>query len=202
MFYGKCYLCEDEVFNPVVEHFTTHKSDKTLMHDWSNLYYACDRCNSIKETEIDIKGIEILDCCNSDIDVFQAIKCLCASVPDGDFIVEAQHDDDKTKNTAKLLFQCYNSENTGKRGISKEFLHEQIFEKYTNFINNRRILKNMDSLDSEKEDALGHLKKMTAISYPFSVFWKWHIKSDPFLSSQLSKKLFFYKEVKQAEHGS
>jgi len=184
MFYGKCYLCEDEVFNPIVEHFTAHKGDKTLMYDWNNLYYACDRCNSIKETEIDNKSIEILDCCNSTIDVFQAIKCLCASVPNGDFIVEAQHDDEKTKNTAKLLFQCYNSDNTGKRGISKEFLHEQIFDKYVELIKYRKILKNKDALSSEKEKAKEYLKNMTDIAYPFSVFWKWHIKSDTFLSSQ------------------
>jgi len=186
-FYGKCYLCENETSNPVVEHFKAHKGNKKLMHDWNNLYYACERCNSIKEAEIDNKNIEILDCCDSTTDVFNAIKCLCASVPNGVFSVEAQNNDAKTKNTANLLHHCYNSDNTGIRGITRDFLHEQIFEKYIDFINYRRIIKSKDSLQSEKEKAKEHLKNMTDISYPFSVFWKWHIKSDMFLSTQLEE---------------
>lgn len=186
MFYGKCYLRENDIFNPVVEHFKAHKGDKKLMHDWDNLYYACDRCNSIKETEVDNKNLEIIDCCDSAIDVFQSIKCLCASVPDGVFFIEAQNDDVKTKNTAKLLDQCYNSDNTGNRGITRDLLHEQIFEKYIDFINYRRIIKSKDSLQSAKDNAKEHLKNMTDVSYPFSIFWKWHIKSDIFLSTYLA----------------
>jgi hypothetical protein len=186
MFFGKCYLCEDEVYNPVVEHFKAHKGDKILMHSWNNLYYACDRCNSIKETEIDSKGLEILDCCDDSVDVFGSVKCLCASVPDGNFTVEPQYQDEKTVNTANLLYQCYNSNNTGKRGISREFLHEQIFEMYFKLIECRRTLKSRDALDSKKADAREHLRRMTAVSYPFSVFWKWHIQQDSFLKENIN----------------
>jgi uncharacterized protein (TIGR02646 family) len=44
IFHGKCYLCEDELSDPVVEHFIPHEGDTVKEHDWNNLYYACHRC--------------------------------------------------------------------------------------------------------------------------------------------------------------
>jgi hypothetical protein len=186
MFHGKCYLCEDEVRGPVVEHFIAHKGDKKLKYDWNNLFYACPRCNSIKETTIDNKNLTIHNCSDASVDVSRAVKCLCPSVPNHDVIVEAQDPSDKTGNTATLLNSCYNEDNTGIRGISKEALHEKLFDGYFKFINYRRVLKSKDTLDSEKDSAIEHLKKMTDTSYPFSVFWKWHILSDAFLRSHSS----------------
>jgi hypothetical protein len=179
MFHSKCYLCEDKVSDPVVEHFIPHKGDGALKHDWGNLYYACHRCNDIKGTA---KGI--LDCCMPDADVSRAIKCLCPSIPENNVVVEAQNTDPITVNTATLLDRCYNENNTGIRGISRETLHEKLFDDYCKFIDYRRTLKNRDSVPSEKENAKERLKNMADDSYPFSVFWKWHILSDSFLTQQ------------------
>jgi hypothetical protein len=178
MFYGKCYLCEDEVSDPVVEHFIPHEGDITKEYDWNNLYYSCHRCNNIKGT-----AKELLDCCDPSVDVLCAIKCLFPGVPGNNVIVEPQDNSVKTKNTAYLLDKCYNENNTGIRGISREALHEKLFDKYCDFINYRRTLKNKDSLASEKDNAKEHLKNMMEVSYPFSVFWHWHIISDPLLNS-------------------
>jgi hypothetical protein len=184
MFYRKCYLCEDEVSDPVVEHFVAHKGDNKLKYDWNNLFYACHRCNNIKETHIDSKNLTIHNCSDAMIDVSRTIKCLCPSIPNNDVIVEAQDTLDKTKNTFILLDRCYNEDNTGIRGISKEALHEKLFENYCKFIEFRSILRSKDSLQSEKDKAKEHLTIMTDVSYPFSVFWKWHILSDAFLTTQ------------------
>jgi uncharacterized protein (TIGR02646 family) len=183
IFHGKCYLCENEVSDPVIEHFIPHEGDKIKEYDWNNLYYACHRCNSIKGT---MQGL--LDCCDSSADVSRAIKCLCPSVPEKDVIVEAQEASLKFQNTAKLLDKCYNENNTGIRGISREALHEKIFEYYCTFIKYRMILKNKDSLPSDKEKAVEHLKNMAEVSYPFSIFWKWHILSDSFLAGKANIK--------------
>jgi hypothetical protein len=184
IFYGKCYLCEDEVAEPVVEHFTAHKGNTVLEHDWNNLYYACHRCNGMKASNVDNQNLEILDCCDSSVDVSRSVKCLCPSIPGYEVLVEMQDASDKTKNTAHLLDKCYNEDNTGIRGISKEALHEKLFEAYCKFIACRRTLKDRDSLNSKKDEAREQLTRMTGISYPFSVFWKWHILSDPFLAGQ------------------
>jgi hypothetical protein len=183
IFYGKCYLCEDEVSDPVIEHFIPHEGDTLKEHDWNNLYYACHRCNNIKGTTQ-----ELLDCCDSSVDISRAIKCLCPSIPEKDVIVEAQEAAPKFQNTAKLLDRCYNENNTGIRGISREALHEKIFGYYCTFIKHRMTLKNKESLMSDKEKAMEHLSIMTEVSYPFSVFWKWHVFGDSFLAGKVSVK--------------
>ncbi|MHB9291288.1 hypothetical protein Holit_00361 [Hollandina sp. SP2] len=184
IFHGKCYLCENNVSDPVVEHFIPHEGNKDLEYDWKNLYYSCHRCNTIKGVAKDL-----LDCCGASIDVSKSIKCLCSGVVDDDIKVEAQNDDQKTQNTVHLLHRCYNENNTGIRSISRESLHESIYKDYCSFLKYRVLLKNRDALSSDKTDALEHLKNMVQDSYPFSIFWKWHIKSDSFLSNHFQELL-------------
>jgi hypothetical protein len=112
----------------------------------------------------------------------KSIKCLCPAIPSDDIVVESQNDEVKTENTAKLLDRCYNEDNTGIRGISKEILHEKLFDYFAKFISFRITIKNKDSLQKEKDEAIGHIKSMTQDSYPFSIFWKWYVWNDPVLS--------------------
>jgi hypothetical protein len=184
MFYGKCYLCENDVSDPVVEHFILHEGNRELEYNWKNLYYACSRCNNIKGVEKNL-----LDCADDSVDVSKSIKCICPSVVDDDITVEAQNADRKTQNTANLLRRCYNENNTGIRSITREWLHESIFARYCDFLKCRVILKNRDALQSEKAEAVERLKKMVKDSYPFSIFWKWHIQSDSFLSNHFPELL-------------
>jgi hypothetical protein len=172
------------VSDPVVEHFIPHEGNKDLEFNWKNLYYSCHRCNNIKGV-----AKHLLDCCDASIDVSKSIKCLCSSVVDDDIKVEAQNNDQKTQNTADLLHRCYNENNTGIRSITREYLHESIYEGYCNFLKYRFLLKNRDALSSDKTDALEHLKNMVKDAYPFSIFWKWHIKSDSFLSNHFHELL-------------
>jgi len=176
IFYGKCYLCEDIVADPQIDHFIPVETDKNKKYDWNNLYYACSRCNNIKGTASDL-----LDCCDPNIDVFKAIKCLCATNKIDDVLVEAQTDDVKTQNTAQLLHRCYNENNTAIRCISRKQLHERIFQKYSKFLFQSNKLYDISSSEKEKDTAVGELENMIDMAYPFSVFWKWHIKSDTFL---------------------
>jgi hypothetical protein len=184
MFHGKCYLCENDVSDPVVEHFIPHEGDRELEYNWKNLYYACYRCNNIKGVEKDL-----LDCCDNSINVSKSVKCLCSSVVDDDIKVEAQNAGRKTQNTVNLLRRCYNENNTGIKSISREYLHESIYDDYCGFLKYRVILRNWDALPSGKADALEHLKNMVKDTYPFSIFWKWHVKSDSFLSNSFPELL-------------
>ncbi|MDR2854391.1 MAG: hypothetical protein LBV31_03695, partial [Prevotellaceae bacterium] len=131
---------------------------------------------------IDNKKLSFHDCSDAAIDVSRAVKCLCPSVPNNDVIVEAQDASDKTKNTTALLERCYNENNTGIRGISRELLHDKLFEHYGNFINYWLILHSRNTLQLERDNAKEHLANMISDKYPFSVFWKWHIRSDNFLA--------------------
>jgi hypothetical protein len=156
------------------------ETDSTKTCEWDNLYYICGRCNGIKSTATDI-----LDCCDAAIDVSKAIKCIVPGIPDDDIIVDAQDNHEATKTTANLLNRCYNEKNTGNRRITRELLHEKIFEEYSDFIKYRMTLKSKRSLPRQKDEAKQHLLNMARDPYPFSVFWKWHIWSDPYLSSVL-----------------
>jgi len=190
MFHGKCYLCEqDDLSNPEIEHFDPHKGDTSKKYDWNNLYYSCGRCNSIKST----KHIDLLDCCDKNINIFKEIKCLLPSVPDGNVTVTATSNSNlvKSENTVVLLERCYNETNTPLRGVTRAVLMEGLFEHYTDYLSYRRTLKDKRSSDEEKFLAKGRLKSMLKVSFPFSVFWRWHVLSDSFLVKELNSYLEF-----------
>ena len=188
MFHGKCYLCEqDELTSPEIEHFDPHKGDESKKYDWHNLYYACGRCNSIKGT----KHVNLLDCCDEDIDVFKNIKCVLPSDYASNIVVEALNNDDQTINTVTLIERCYNEENTALRGITRSVLMNKLFKLHVDFLGYKLILKEKGSGVSEKSKAKEKLVAMVQDEFPFSVFWKWHVLSNPFLLEQLSDEIDF-----------
>lgn len=190
MFFGKCYLCEqDELSDPEIEHFDPHEGNKQKKYDWNNLYYSCGRCNSIKSNI----HKNLLDCCDSNVDVFRKIKCLLPSTPDGLVDVQATGDpvDEKTRNTVALIERCYNEKNTPLRGITRSVMMEKLFEHYTDFLTYRLTIRDKRSTANEKRHAEDRIKAMLADSFPFSVFWKWHVISDTFLSGTLEAEISF-----------
>lgn len=190
MFFGKCYLCEqDELSDPEIEHFDPHEGDAAKKYDWNNLYYSCGRCNSIKSNA----HKNLLDCCDPGVDVFREIKCLLPSTPDSLVDVQATRnpEDEKTRNTVVLIEKCYNEKNTALRGITRSVLMEKLFEHYTDFLTYRLTIRNKRSTDSERQHAMDRIKAMLKDSFPFSVFWKWHVISDSFLSDELECEINF-----------
>jgi hypothetical protein len=190
MFYEKCYLCEqDGLSDPEIEHFDPHEKDDLKKFAWENLFYACSRCNGIKSNV----HKDLIDCCDSSVDVFRAIKCIMPSIPSGLVEVTSMHQpsDIKTNNTAALLERCYNDAQTALRNISRASLSEKIFDHYVKFINYRIILKSKESSDEERQLAKGRIKKMLTVKFPFSVFWRWHLLSDDFLRKELQDIIDF-----------
>ncbi|MFB2668079.1 HNH endonuclease [Shewanella xiamenensis] len=180
MFFEKCYLCErDDIQDVEVEHFVPHESNCALKYNWDNLYYSCSRCNSIKSNT----HINLLDCTDTQINIGALIRCLMPSTPDGNVKVEATigTNCDKTKNTVKLLEECYNLGNTALRGISRETLMEQMWEHYTDLLLARQILRNKKSGRSFKQGAEETIEAMLKVEHPFSIFWRYYYLNDSFL---------------------
>jgi hypothetical protein len=100
IFLEKCYLCENIVSDPEVEHFIPKSYDTTKTNDWNNLYYACPRCNGIKGHDY----TPLLDCCNSADNVSPSVKCQCPSIPGDDVLVEAQNTRAETIITSSLVY--------------------------------------------------------------------------------------------------
>lgn len=177
LFNDKCYLCEQgDLSDPEVEHFQPHGDAVELLYGWDNLFYSCSRCNSIKSNT----HVNLLNCTSTDVDVFEEIIHLAGNSVNGYIDIKASSEDPtpETANTVALLRQCYNSENTGFRGITKENLMEKIQSDFAYYTELRMTLANPRSTNLEIADALERMKVICRSSYPFSVFWRWHILTD------------------------
>lgn len=177
MFFEKCYLCErDELQDPEIEHFDPHEDDDSKKFDWNNLYYACSRCNGLKSNS----HKNLLDCCDSSIDIFRAIKCTMPSTPDEPIkvVLMSNELEVKSMNTVILLNRCYNEKNTALRTITHAVLLEKLYEYYTQFLGYRLHIVSKKYSEEEKIVAKGRIKTMVDVKFPFSVFWRWHLIGD------------------------
>lgn len=180
MFFEKCYLCErDEIQDVEVEHFVPHEGDDNLKYDWDNLFYSCSRCNSIKSN----RHVNLLNCTDNTLDVGSLISCKMPSAPSDRVIVETTSPQPTQEmiNTASLLDECFNLENTALRGISREALMEQLWDHYTDLLNARRTLRNKKSPRMDKLRAEQTLSEMLDMKHPFSIFWRYYYLGDSFL---------------------
>ncbi len=104
-FFGKCYICETNLFSTNVEHFIAHKGNKKLKFDWRNLFLACFHCNNIKLTT------DILDCTEPNSDIEEKIIYKSISDVNESIQIEANDsysNDNLTKNTVTVLNKVYN----------------------------------------------------------------------------------------------
>lgn len=177
MFHSKCYLCEqDSIANPEVEHFIPHNKQPNLMYGWDNLFYACRRCNSIKSNT----HVNLLNATDSNVDVFEEIIHFAGNAAVGEIqiVPSSEEPSQETINTAHLIWRCFNESNTSLRDISKESLLESLLDEFSEFLRLRNEMVSKRSIPAVVENAKSRLAMMCSISYPFSVFWKWHILKD------------------------
>lgn len=180
-FYGKCYICEQKHFpNLNVEHFIPHLDDETLKLDWNNLYYACSRCNSIKNKYYD----DMLDCCNENHLVEEWIK-VYYRMPDEDIeVINACPSDHlyhaKAETSKELITKCFNNANSGIQEVSKEDLREKIIEVHNEFLALRRkFFKKMDNWSVEKKiKKADDIKRCLESHYAFSAILRGYLEKD------------------------
>ena len=180
-FYGKCYICEQKHFpNLNVEHFIPHLDDETLKLDWNNLYYACSRCNSIKNKYYD----DMLDCCNQAHLVEEWIK-VYYRMPDEDIeVINACSNDhpyhEKAETSKELITKCFNNANSGIQEVSKEDLREKIIEVHNEFLDLRReFFKELDNWqEAEKIKKADDIKHRLKSHYAFSAILRGYLEKD------------------------
>lgn len=177
IFHGKCYLCEQiHLSDPEIEHLVPHEGDDKKKFDWNNLYYSCSRCNSIKGS----KHKNILDCCDSNTEIFKSLQFSMPGHPDHNIRVNVVdcYKNKATHNTAALLERCYNEAATGLRGITRSNLIDKIFDHYCDLLILRQTIVNIKSTKGEIKLAKDKLAVMLESSFPFSAIWKWHLLQD------------------------
>ena len=177
MFHNKCYLCEqDSVADPEVEHFQPHNNDPALLYGWDNLYFSCRRCNGLKSNQ----HVDLLNCTDINLDVFDEIVHYAGNAAMGEVEIRANNPQpsQQTVNTVNLIYKCFNEEGTSLREVSKESLLEKLLEELAEYSKWRTVLASRRSTPQKIQEAKEQLTVMCSISYPFSVFWKWHILED------------------------
>lgn len=181
-FYEKCYLCETKKPLDInIEHFDPHMGDINKKFSWGNLYLVCARCNNIKLAKYN----NLLDCCS--ISVWDRVKLTPGFSPRAkEFIVTAQYPDDKTLETAQLLNDIYNNNNTINKRITARSLRAQVVQTTHKLTQHMIAYYSEDSTDEEKENAISKMKVMIKKSYPYSAFCRWMIKDDDGLDTLLA----------------
>ncbi|MCJ8162368.1 HNH endonuclease [Acinetobacter zhairhuonensis] len=187
-FHGKCYICEQKYFpNLNVEHFIPHLDDEKLRLDWDNLYYACSRCNSIKNKY----HSDMLDCCKEDHLVEDWINVYYVN-PDDDIQVvntcptnHAYYT--KAESSKELIFKSFNNANSGIQEVSKEDLREKIIEVHNDFLKLRsKFLRKLDDWSDEKKiKKANDIKRRLKSHYAFSAVLRGYLEKDSKLKNAL-----------------
>lgn len=130
IFNDKCYICELQgLQDGIPEHLIPHKENVDLKFGWENLFWACNRCNSIKNRS-EYEG-KILDCCKIDPELH--INFIYAP-HEGAIIVKPKDTSESSRMTAQLIDEAFNLENTGLRISScRERMHS-FREEWNRFI--------------------------------------------------------------------
>lgn len=181
-FHEKCYLCETKKPLDInIEHFDPHMGDLRKKFSWDNLYLVCSRCNNIKLTKYD----NLLDCCSGS--VWDRVKLIPGFSPKAKkFIITPQFHDDKTIETAQLLDEIYNNDNTMNKRLTARSLRAQVVQTTHKLTQHMIAYYSEDSTDEEKENAFNKIKVMIKKTYPYSAFCRWMIKDDEDLDKLLS----------------
>ncbi|PWC15467.1 hypothetical protein DDT52_19985 [Brenneria roseae subsp. roseae] len=177
-FHNKCYICE--IKDPIslnVEHFKPHKNiDDEKKYDWSNLFFACARCNNIKRSKYD----NILDCTSKDINVLMAVKHeFPLTAHAREVKITAMFNDEKTKMTASLLDEVFNSESTGNKELSRTYLLKRLMSQYRKFLELLWQYDDEDTIEEERIIIEKRIANMLKVEYEFSAFLRWSIIESP-----------------------
>jgi len=183
IFFDKCYICETKEPHDInIEHFYSHQGDVSKKFDWTNLYLACSRCNNIKSAAYN----DILDCCDSTIDVFRAIKHLPPATPYAKTVqIVSMLNDKKTESSRELLEKIYNSNHTVNKRVSSSFLRRKIFDQYNLLLDQVNDYYAPTATETEKNLSIEKIQTLINKSAPYSAFIRWCILEDEELSPKL-----------------
>lgn len=177
-FHNKCYLCEEKYISAInVEHFLPHRgTDRDLMFDWNNLFFACVHCNSTKSVLENI-----LDCTKSNPVICDVLKFEINPIfPKEHVIVTALNNESVTLETAKLLNLIYNGTQTSRKISEAENIRHKVCVVLNNFLellndyfDDNRLNENFKVIFKRK--IIKELKSDSS----FTAFKIWVVKSNP-----------------------
>lgn len=186
IFYNKCYLCEiTEILSPEVEHFVPQSFDPKLGTEWSNLFYSCRRCNSIKSSSKKV----LLDCTKED--VFSALIFELPTRKTKPILIDVNtgYESVAATNTVDLLLKCYNRDESGYQEITKAELRIKLVRYYRKYLDYSETLLDRESGRKEKLFAEDRLERMLQPDFAFHAFWRQMFLDDSSLMANYSHLL-------------
>ena len=178
-FHDKCYICEQKNIKSInIEHFKPHKgSNKELMFDWNNLYYACGHCNNLKLAKYD----NILDPGNPEEDVEESIHYGMPILHKRAQVeITACIDNEKTHNTVELLNYVYNGK-TAIKDIEAVNIKNDLVKELVQFTSWLREYDD-DELEEDEKDCLKrNIRKGLNVKSAFTAFKRQIVKDTNYL---------------------
>lgn len=172
-FHGKCYICEaNERSSYQIDHLVPHRGDKKLKYDWNNLYLSCAHCNNIKSDKYD----PIIDCTEEEVDELIAFRKVGWFGTDEKLEFTALEDNEKVKNTVRLLYAIHYG-TTPQKEFEAKALRRRIRTELSQF---KEYVREYDESDEEeeKEDLRCLLKKELSERSEFTAFKRWLIRDN------------------------
>lgn len=177
IFHDKCYICETK--DPLslnVEHFFAHQDDEEKKFEWSNLFFACARCNNLKRHYFN----NLINCTDPDVDALRLIRHSPPITPfTKEVVIEAMDGSAQVQETARLIRRVFNEDNTGNKEVSGTYLRKRVYRRYAKLVEYMNIYINEDSLAHEKLDSVARIRNLMSVTQEYSAFLRWAILDSP-----------------------
>jgi uncharacterized protein (TIGR02646 family) len=184
-FKNKCYICEVKaVHNIEVEHFKSHRGNKELEFDWSNLFFSCRHCNNIKGTKFD----NILNCTDLNDAVENKLNYDFKPFPREKVNITVNSNDDKTLKTQTLLLAVFNGTTTLKE-MESDNIRDSLLKEIKDFQEWLIDYFNDTNDDDEKARCLTKIKQHLNRASAFTSFKRQIIKDNDALLKEFSHYL-------------
>ena len=172
-FNNKCYICElGDLQDPEIEHLIPHKGcNKDLEFDWDNLFWACRNCNDIKNQRKYAEGI--IDCCHIDPELLLRQEVASGKV---NVTVLGKTTDVVIKNTAMLLNEVFNKNNTEMRTVRQQERYRKLLQEMN--VLYRTLEKYNGSLASVKNLYYRILESLLDRKTPFASFKRQYVRDN------------------------
>lgn len=186
-FHNKCYICEQKnIKNINIEHFRPHRgTNRDLMFDWNNLYYACGHCNNLKLSKYD----NILDPGNPDEDVESLIHYGMPILHKRSEVeITGSIDNEKVNSTVELLRYVYNGKTAIKDIEAVNIKNDLVMEllEFTKWL----VDFDDDELEEdEKEDLRKKIRKGLNMKSAFTAFKRQIIRDTAYLFEEFNEYL-------------
>ena len=177
---NKCYLCErKDPDTSQIEHFIPINKKEELKYVWSNLFLACDHCNSIKNNVSDGKEntLDILNCTDFSTIISDVIHFYCEGKPREKLTISPASDEPSQNivDSAFLLNSIYNYHSES-LAFDAKVLTDEVIKEMKSLLDLLHDYEFGSHSDIKRERIRLDIGDALSVESPFTAFKIWYIK--------------------------